>query len=151
VQRLAGQLAGRPLERVQPDEVLVAPVDPVLLEQVLVNLLENAAKYTPGGSPIQVRIEARDGAAVLEVADRGPGLPPGEERRVFERFYRVADSHRSRGTGLGLTVCEAIVRAHGGRIEAENRPGGGASFRVTLPLDEPLDEPRAGTSGGRAA
>jgi len=135
VQRLSGALAGRPLERVQPEEVLVAPVDPVLLEQVLVNLLENAAKYTPAGSPIEVRLVTADESAVIEVADRGPGLPPGQEARVFERFYRVADSHRSRGTGLGLTVCEAIVRAHCGRIEAENRPGGGALFRVSLPLD----------------
>ncbi len=146
VQRLTDVLAGRALERVQPEEVLVAPVDPVLLEQVVLNLLENAAKYTPAGSPLEVRIEARPGTAVIEVADRGPGLPPGEEARVFERFWRAADSHRARGTGLGLTVCEAIVRAHRGRIEAENRTGGGALFRVVLPLD---DAP-AGT-GGRAS
>src|SRR5262245_35494266 len=109
LQRLGPALAGREVVRVQPEEVLEAPVDPVLLEQVLLNLLENAGKYTPGGSPIDVRIDASDGQAVIEVADRGPGLPPGEEARVFERFYRAADSHRSRGTGLGLTVCEAIV------------------------------------------
>ncbi|MEQ1894650.1 MAG: DUF4118 domain-containing protein, partial [Planctomycetota bacterium] len=138
VQRLAGALAGRELARVQPEEVLVAPVDPVLLEQVLVNLLENAAKYTPAGSPLEVRIASEAGEAVLEVADRGPGLPSGEEARVFERFYRAADSHRARGTGLGLTICQAIVRAHGGRIEAHNRAGGGALFRIRLPL-----EPRA--------
>lgn len=136
VQRLASALAGRTLERLQPDEVLVAPVDPVLLEQVLLNLLENALKYTPPGSPLEVRLARHDGTAWIEVADRGPGLPPGEEQRVFERFYRAADSHRARGTGLGLTVCAAIVRAHRGRIEAENRPGGGALFRVVLPLDE---------------
>jgi two-component system sensor histidine kinase KdpD len=136
VQRLEEALRGRPLERVQPEEVLLAPVDPVLLEQVLVNLLENASKYTPSGSPIEVRL-ARDGrSAVIEVGDRGPGLPPGEEARVFERFYRAADSHRTRGTGLGLTVSEAIVHAHRGRIEAENRPGGGALFRVTLPCND---------------
>src|SRR5262245_20912880 len=109
VARLRSELAGRPLERAQPDDVLLAPVDPLLLEQVLVNLLENAAKYTPAASPIEVRIGSQAGAAVIEVADRGPGLPAGEEARVFERFYRAADSHRSRGTGLGLTVCEAIV------------------------------------------
>jgi two-component system sensor histidine kinase KdpD len=110
-------------------------VDPLLLETVLVNLLENAVKYTPAGSPIEVRLAREEGAALIEVADRGPGLPPGEEARVFERFYRAADSHRSRGTGLGLTVCEAVVQAHHGRIVAENRPGGGALFRISLPLD----------------
>jgi two-component system sensor histidine kinase KdpD len=141
VQRLAGMLAGREIARVQPEEVLVAPVDPLLLEQVLVNLLENAAKYTPAGSPLEVRLALEDGRAVLEVADRGPGLPPGQEARVFERFYRAADSHRSRGTGLGLTVCEAIVHAHRGEIEAENRAGGGALFRVRLPLDGPEAAP----------
>ena len=139
--RAASEVAGREIVRAQPEVVLEAPVDPVLLEQVLLNLLENAGKYTPGGSPIEVRIEARNGQAVIEVADRGPGLPPGEERRVFERFYRVADSHRSHGalhgTGLGLTICEAIVRAHQGRITAENRAGGGALFRLTLPLGRP--------------
>ena len=139
VQRLQRELAGRAIQRVQPEDVLVAPVDPVLLEQVLINLLENAAKYTPADSPIEVRLAAQDGQARIEVADRGPGLPPGEEGRVFERFYRAADSHRSRGTGLGLTVCEAIVRAHQGRITAENRSGGGALFRVTLPLAEHTD------------
>jgi two-component system sensor histidine kinase KdpD len=135
LQRLGPTLAGREIARVQPEDVLEAPVDPVLLEQVFLNLLENAGKYTPAASPIEVRIEACDGEAVIEVADRGPGLPPGEEQRVFERFYRAADSHRSRGTGLGLTVCEAIVRAHQGRITAANRAGGGALFRVTLPLE----------------
>jgi two-component system sensor histidine kinase KdpD len=135
VQRLSAELAGRPIERTQPDEVLVAPVDAVLLEQVVVHLLENAAKYTPAESPIEIRLGTRGEEALIEVADRGPGLPQGEERRVFERFYRAADSHRSRGTGLGLTISEAIVRAHQGKIEAVNREGGGALFRVSLPLE----------------
>jgi two-component system sensor histidine kinase KdpD len=121
-------------------------VDGVLIDKLLVNLLENAAKYTPPGSPLEVSVERRGEQAVLEVADRGPGLPPGAEARVFERFYRAADSHRSRGTGLGLTVSEAIVRAHHGRIEAENRPGGGALFRVSLPL---ADDGAESAAGGR--
>jgi len=69
------------------------------------------------------------------IADRGPGLPPGEEARVFERFYRVADGRRAEGAGLGLAVCQAILKSHGGRIEARNRPGGGAVFRFALPLE----------------
>lgn len=133
-QRLTEELAGHPLERVQPDGVLLAPVDPVLLEQVLVNLLENAAKYSPAGSPIEVRLSPGMDEAWIEVADRGPGLPPGGEALVFERFYRANDSERTRGTGMGLTICQAIVRAHKGRIEAHNREGGGSLFRVGVPL-----------------
>jgi two-component system sensor histidine kinase KdpD len=135
LRRTASALEGREITSTRPEEVLVVPIDPVLLEQVLVNLLENAAKYTPAGSPIEVRLGSHAGLAWIEVADRGPGLRIGEEARVFERFYRAADSDRARGTGLGLTVCEAIVRAHAGRIEAENRAGGGALFRVSLPLE----------------
>ena len=135
VQRLSEELRGRELVRVQPEQILVAPVDPVLLEQVLVNLLENAAKYTPEGTPIEVRISGDDAHARLEVSDRGPGFAPGDEARIFERFYRAADSQRARGTGLGLTICAAIVRAHGGRIEARNRAGGGATFVLELPAE----------------
>ncbi len=143
VQRLASELAGRPLERSRPEDVLVAPVDPVLLEQVLIHLLENAAKYSPAGSPIEIRLSAQGDEALIDVLDRGPGLPPGEESRVFERFYRAADGHRALGTGLGLTIAEAIVRAHRGRIEATNREGGGAHLRVVLPLGEAPRAPGA--------
>lgn len=134
IERLPKELADHRLERIMPDDVLLAPVDPALLEQVVVNLLENAAKYSDSGSSIEVRLSAGADEVVIDVADRGPGLPPGEEERVFERFYRARDSDRARGTGMGLTICEAIVRAHQGRIEAHNREGGGAVFRVSLPL-----------------
>jgi two-component system sensor histidine kinase KdpD len=105
------------------------------VEQVLVNLLENAVKYTPAGSAIDVSAWVADSAAVVEVADRGPGLPAGNEERVFEKFYRAESKEVSGGVGLGLTICRAIVSAHGGRIWAENRGGGGAAFRFTLPLE----------------
>jgi two-component system sensor histidine kinase KdpD len=114
-----------------PDLPLV-PVDGTLFEQLLVNLLENAARHTPRASPIEIRAVIEGDSLVLEVADRGPGLPAGEERRIFDRFHR---SHAAGGGfGLGLTVCEAITRVHGGTIEAANRDGGGAVFRVRLPL-----------------
>jgi two-component system, OmpR family, sensor histidine kinase KdpD len=113
------------------------PIDGLLIEQVLINLIENALKYTPAGSPIDISAKAATRAVTVEVADRGPGLPSGEEGRVFDKFYRSRDEGRGVGAGLGLTICRGIVTAHGGRIWAENRPGGGAAFRFTLPLAGP--------------
>ena len=110
------------------------PMDDVLVEQVLINLLENAVKYTPAGTAIDVRAWAEDDQVMVEVADRGPGLAAGDESRIFEKFYRGA-APDSRGAGLGLAICRAIVEAHGGRIWAQNRPDGGAVFRFSLPVD----------------
>ena len=113
----------------------LVPYDSVLLQQVLVNLLENALKYTPPEAEIEVAARAVSSTEVeVEVADRGPGLPAGEETKIFGKFYR-AEKGRGGGVGLGLTICKGIVDAHGGRIWAENRPGGGASFRFTLPIE----------------
>jgi two-component system sensor histidine kinase KdpD len=102
---------------------------------VLINLLDNALKYTPPDVPIRIIATAIDRAVTVEVADRGPGLPPGEESRVFEKFYR-GSSTADRGAGLGLAICQGIVRAHGGRIWAQNLPEGGVAFLFTLPLPE---------------
>jgi two-component system sensor histidine kinase KdpD len=113
-----------------PDLPLL-PVDEILLEQVFVNLLENAAKYTPPGTLIEVGAEERAGEVVAYVADRGPGIPPDEEELVFRKFHRGGSGS---GIGLGLTIARGIITAHGGRIWAENRPGGGAVFRFTLPI-----------------
>jgi two-component system sensor histidine kinase KdpD len=104
----------------------------VLIEQVLINLLENAAKYSEG--PLEISAHVRPGEVVVEVADRGPGIPEGHEMRVFEKFHRAAREQSPGGVGLGLTICRAIVAAHGGRIWAQNREGGGASFRFALPI-----------------
>jgi two-component system sensor histidine kinase KdpD len=116
-----------------PPELPLVLCDGVLIEQVLVNLLENAIKYSPPASPIEVG--ARDAASeiVVTVADRGAGLPPGEEDRIFEKFYRSERNRTTGGVGLGLAICRAIVSAHGGRIWAENGPSGGAAFRFSLP------------------
>ncbi|TYB40839.1 sensor histidine kinase [Actinomadura chibensis] len=112
------------------------------LRQVFGNLLNNAVKHTPGGTPVSVRLSPgtlRDApAAVVEVADEGPGLQPDQAERVFERFYR-ADEARSRqdgGAGLGLSIVAALVTAHEGLVEADSTPGEGATFRVVLPLDD---------------
>jgi two-component system sensor histidine kinase KdpD len=107
----------------------------VLLEQVFVNLLENAAKYTPPNSPVEIvaRAPADAGAIAIEVADRGPGIPPGDEARLFDKFFRGPQAG-SAGAGLGLAICRGVIGAHGGTITAANRPGGGAVFRMTLPI-----------------
>jgi len=96
--------------------------------------LDNAVKYTPPGSPIALTAWATEDAITVEVADRGPGLPPGEEQRIFDKFYRVQRPPMPSGTGLGLTICRGMVEAHGGQMWAENRPGGGTVVRFTLPL-----------------
>jgi len=115
-----------------PPDLPLVPVDDVLLEQVFVNLLENAAKHTPPGTPVEIGAREQEGAVEVWVADRGPGLPPGSEARIFEKFQRGPEA--ASGVGLGLTIVRGIVRAHRGEIAAEQRPGGGALFRFTLPL-----------------
>ena len=130
--RLGKELGDRRVETRVPPDLPLVPIDDVLIEQVLVNLLDNAVKYTPGGSPIRIMATATDEAVTVEVADHGPGLPRGEEDRVFEKFYRATPG--GRGAGLGLAICQGIVRAHGGNIWAQNLPEGGVAFLFTLPL-----------------
>jgi two-component system sensor histidine kinase KdpD len=135
--RLEEALADRPVNIQLPPNLPFVPIDSVLIEQVFVNLLENAIKYTPAHSSIDLSASAEGAAIVAEVADRGPGLPPGDEQRIFEKFYRARApaAGNGSGVGLGLTICRGIVEAHGGRIWAENRVGGGAIFRFTLPIE----------------
>jgi two-component system sensor histidine kinase KdpD len=116
-----------------PEALPLVPVDGVLVEQLFLNLLENARRHAPG-SPVDLRAWASPGGVELEVADRGPGIPEAERERVFQRFYRRPGSPDG-GAGLGLAICEAIARVHGGRIWVEDRPGGGARFRVHLPVE----------------
>ncbi len=132
--RLGKQMDDHPLTIHLPPDLPLAPFDSMLIEQVLVNLVENAIKYTPPGSPVEIAASRREQEIVVEVADHGPGLRTGDEERVFDKFYR-AQPASVRGVGLGLTICRGIVQAHGGRIWAENRPEGGAVFRFTLPLE----------------
>ena len=130
--RLEDRLRGHSVTVTLPPDLPLVPLDAVLMEQVFVNLLENAVKYTASGTPIEISAVAMNGTVRVDVADRGPGLPPGEEGRIFDKFYRAAGAGTQGGVGLGLTICRGIVTAHGGRIWAENRPGGGALFRFTL-------------------
>lgn len=133
VNRLDSQLHGRELVTHFPDKVPSAPFDAVLIEQVLVNLIENALRYTPANTPIEIRATATKRSTTLEVADRGPGVPESERRRIFDKFYRSDPRRADGGVGLGLTISNAIVHAHGGELWVEEREGGGASFRFTLP------------------
>jgi two-component system OmpR family sensor kinase len=137
----------RPITVELPDGTarLVVRGDDARLRQVVGNLLSNALTHTPPGTPVSVRLYAENGLAVVEVADKGPGLAPEQAERVFERFYR-ADAARGRparragaasmggGTGLGLAIVAAITEAHGGSVQLDTEPGRGATFRVRLPL-----------------
>jgi two-component system sensor histidine kinase KdpD len=107
----------------------------VEIDQVLSNLIENAIKYTPPGAEITVSVRRAGDAMEIEVADNGPGIPADSLPRLFDAFYRApASGSRPQGSGLGLAVARGLIEAHGGRIWAENRPGGGARFAVSLPL-----------------
>jgi two-component system sensor histidine kinase KdpD len=144
--RMSDVLHGRPVKTRLPADLPPVALDDVLFQQVLVNLVDNAVRYVPGHAEIEISAEADQRWLTLEVADRGPGLPPGDEERMFEKFYRGPELPSSQsGTGLGLTICRAIIAAHGGTITAENRPGGGAVFRIRVPLGATtLAQPPAG-------
>lgn len=130
--RIEGRIDGRPVTTEIPSDLPLAPVDPVLLEHALVNLLENALKYTPAGTPIEIAVRRAGTRIEVELADRGPGLPDPAEQ-LFEKFVRRAPAGTG-GVGLGLPIARGIARAHGGDVTAENRPGGGARFVLDLPL-----------------
>jgi two-component system sensor histidine kinase KdpD len=134
-----------------PDLPLV-PADFVLIEQVLVNVLDNAAKYSGPDSEISVKTSHSLEEVAISVADHGPGVPEEDRELVFDKFYRLRASRQIGGTGLGLTICKAIVEAHGGRIWVSGNPGGGALVTFTLPLlaaaPEKIPEPEPAASAG---
>lgn len=133
--RLEPRLEHHPVSVQLPQKLAWVWADAVLIEQVLENLLDNAVKYTPPGTPITVQATEREGSMELSVHDAGPGLAPGEEERVFDKFHRARTERAQSGVGLGLTISRAIVQAHGGRIRAERNRSGGTSFVFTLPLE----------------
>lgn len=133
-----------------PADLPLVQFDAVLIERVLCNLLENAAKYTPAGAQIVLAAQARGKLLCVSVCDDGPGLPPGREEQLFEKFTRGERESNKPGVGLGLAICRAIIEAHGGRIQAVPSPLGGAGFEFSLPLGTPplppepdLDAPAA--------
>ncbi len=118
-------------------ETVILPVDRLVLREALTNVLDNAIKYSPAASTISIGVERLDGQALIAVADEGPGVPAEHRERIFHRFFRV-DEARTRergGVGLGLAIAKWAVEIHGGQITVENRAGGGAEFRILLPLD----------------
>jgi two-component system sensor histidine kinase KdpD len=152
LQAMAGVLDRQRVRVRLPPGLPLLHVDPALFDRVLCNLLENAHKHTPAGSPVEISaLESGDHVRLL-VEDRGPGLPRGREQAIFEMFERGRKESATPGVGLGLAICRAIVGAHGGAITAENRPGGGARFIVDLPRGEPpaLDASDGGEADGAA-
>lgn len=136
-------IQGRQIETAIPSDLPAVKVDPILIGQVLVNLLENAIRYTPAAAPISVSVRADHEYLYVSVADRGPGIPPSERERIFKKFYQIkrdadecAGAAAPRGSGLGLAVCRGFIQIHDGHIWVEERIGGGAQFIFNLPLRE---------------
>jgi two-component system sensor histidine kinase KdpD len=133
--RLEERLVGREVAVALPHDLPPLPIDAVLIEQVLINLLENALKYTPLGSPIAISAVSDGNGVRIDVADRGPGVLERERTLIFDKFYRSKPDVSDGGAGLGLAICRGVVEAHGGKIWVEERAGGGANFRFWLPID----------------
>lgn len=142
--RLDRQLRTHPVRTSVPDDLPPVLIDSVLVQQVFVNLLDNAVRFATAGTEIDLAAHRDDGDLIVKVADRGPGIPDGAEQRIFEKFYRV-DAATGAGSGIGLAICRAVMQLHGGRISASNRVGGGAVFHLTFPIPAPSNSnvPRA--------
>jgi two-component system, OmpR family, sensor histidine kinase KdpD len=134
LERLRPALAGRPLTVKIREELPAVPMDVVQMDQALTNLLENAIRYAPPGSPISVTANRWHDDVEIKVADRGSGIPLAERVKVFQEFYRRDVEGRRGGSGLGLTIAQAVVAAHGGTMWIEETPGGGATIGFRLPL-----------------
>jgi hypothetical protein len=126
-------LAGRPIVANFPTQPLFTACNSLQIQSCVLNLIENAHKYSPKGAPIELRGWARDGQVFFSVRDHGPGVSAGDLPRIFEKFYRGRTACSTRGTGLDLAVCQAVIRAHHGCLWVENRGDGGAEFTFSLP------------------
>jgi len=133
IQNLGHALQQHHLKVEIPPDLPPVKVDAALTEQLLANLLGNAAMHTPAGTTVHVRAHAVADHLIIEVADNGPGLPPGDPARLFERFQRGPNAAAG-GTGLGLSLVKGFTEAQGGQVTAANQPGGGAIFTIKLPL-----------------
>ncbi len=148
VAALEPRVKGKKIQLRIPPDVPLVPMDSVLMSQVVMNLLDNALKYSPAEGTIEVSAATRNGELEIAVADQGPGIPPEHLTQIFNKFFRLSRNEETSGTGLGLAICRGIVEAHGGRIWAENRPEGGSRviFRLPLgPLEAENGSPAVGT------
>lgn len=124
-----------------PADTVLLHVHPALIEQALFNILENAARFSPADEPVRVIVRAEAGRLLVDVIDRGPGIPEDERARIFDMFYSVSRGDRgAQGTGLGLAICRGMIGAHGGSVEALPSTGGGTTIRISLPLPPPPDD-----------
>ena len=146
---MEGTLDARRVRVALPPDLPLLHVDAALFERVLCNVLENAGKYTPPGSPIEIAAAVAGDRVKVMVDDHGPGLPKSREEAIFQMFERGRKETATPGVGLGLAICRAIVEAHGGSITGQTRPGGGARFTIELPRGEPprLDAIESETPG----
>ncbi len=138
VSRLGESLKARPVDISIDDNIPLINVDFILIEQVLVNLLDNALKYSEPETPISIEGWHQGKEIEIAVSNWGPEIPAADRERVFDKFHRLESLRLVSGTGLGLAICKGFVEAHGGKIWATNRPGGGVAMKFALPLDEPL-------------
>jgi two-component system sensor histidine kinase KdpD len=128
-------LAQHPVDVRIPADLPLARMDGAHIKEVMVHLIENAAKYSPAGAPIRITAEAKDNTIVINIADRGPGIDDFEQSLVFEKFYRGRNQRvQVHGTGMGLAICKAIVEAHGGQLGVTSQLGHGSVFYFSLPL-----------------
>jgi two-component system sensor histidine kinase KdpD len=135
LEQLEERMAKRPVKVNVPPDLPLISLDFSLFEQVLVNLLDNAVKYSPPDTPIDINVSQTQDVVNIEVCDRGVGIPSEDLERVFDKFYRVQRPESVSGTGLGLAICKGIIEAHGGTIRANSRPGGGTIIVVMLPRE----------------
>ena len=134
--RLDSALNGRKVNLNIPDYLPLVKVDAVLVQQVLINLIDNAIKYSPLGSPLDIHAELASDKLIIAVADRGPGIPPEQSEKLFEKFHRLNPESPQTGVGLGLTLCRSIMEAHDGRVAVKARSGGGSQFELEFPVYE---------------
>ena len=137
IQHLKSRLNNHKLTVDMPQEVLFVPMDDKLIEQVIINLVDNAVKYTPEGSLLNIKVYREKNNVYFEISDNGPGINKEDIKHLFEIFYKGNKNNPDsrRGVGLGLSICKSIILAHGGEIKAKNNKVGGATFIFTLPVD----------------
>ncbi len=131
--RLSERLHGRPLEVKIPPDMPLIPFDTLLMEQVFSNLMENALRHTPPGTAVEITVKPGKSEVLVEISDNGPGIPEHEKETIFRKFTRSTNTRM--GAGIGLSICRAIIEAHGGKIWVENLPGKGAAFKFIIPID----------------